>query len=268
MPYDAQERSSESGQPIELYTFNLGGTLYTYTNQEQNETYDAVEYIAETISRTRIESTFDNKKTKLTVTVPVNNAFAQLFVNVIPGQTATLELRQVHRTDGADQLSLLFKGRVGTIGFSNDGKEAKITCRPILSAQERPIPRHTYQGVCNHMLYDERCGILEGDYQETGTVSSASGRDITVSGISNLTGDYWEAGFARFGVEYRLIVKQSSATFRLNLPFANDPTGSSVVFLPGCKHTRSVCNSKYSNIDNYGGFPFVPTKNPFETGLD
>lgn len=269
MTFDTQERSAEGGQPIELFKFDLGGTLYTYTNQESTQTFDAIVYTPEAISRGKIQNSFEQKKTQLTITVPVDNEFAQLFISIIPGETAILEVRQVHRTDGADQTVLIFKGRVGTVGFSNDGKSAKITCRPIMAAVERPIPRHTYQGLCNHMHYDDRCTVVQGSFEETGSVTTVNGRNITTSGLTNVSSsDYWEAGFVQFGVEYRLIVAQTDNVFRLNLPFSADIVGETLTFLPGCKHRRSDCATKFSNIENYGGYPFVPTKNPFETGLD
>ena len=50
--------------------------------------------------------------------------------------------------------------------------------------------------------------------------------------------------------------------------------GSTVVVLAGCDHSVTTCDTKFntpedtqSNVINYGGFPFVPGKNPFETGL-
>ena len=40
--------------------------------------------------------------------------------------------------------------------------------------------------------------------------------------------------------------------------------GSSTVTLyPGCTKSRAVCKNKFDNLNNYGGFPWIPTKNPF-----
>jgi hypothetical protein len=40
--------------------------------------------------------------------------------------------------------------------------------------------------------------------------------------------------------------------------------GDEVTVSPGCAHTQAVCNDVYSNGENYGGFPFMPRKNPFD----
>jgi hypothetical protein len=39
--------------------------------------------------------------------------------------------------------------------------------------------------------------------------------------------------------------------------------GTTVTLFPGCDHTLATCSGKFSNTANYGGFPFMPTKNPF-----
>ena len=35
-----------------------------------------------------------------------------------------------------------------------------------------------------------------------------------------------------------------------------------VKLYPGCDHSRQTCNDKFDNLLNYGGFDFIPTKNP------
>jgi hypothetical protein len=39
--------------------------------------------------------------------------------------------------------------------------------------------------------------------------------------------------------------------------------GQAVTLYPGCDHTTTTCDGKFSNLNNYGGFPHIPTKNPF-----
>jgi len=36
-----------------------------------------------------------------------------------------------------------------------------------------------------------------------------------------------------------------------------------VKIYPGCDRVRATCESKFDNLDNFGGFPWIPTKNPF-----
>lgn len=47
-------------------------------------------------------------------------------------------------------------------------------------------------------------------------------------------------------------------TLRRPLFFAPS-TGDAFTAYPGCSKTLTVCNYKYSNLANFGGFPFIPT---------
>lgn len=38
--------------------------------------------------------------------------------------------------------------------------------------------------------------------------------------------------------------------------------GLAVKLYPGCDHIRLTCKNKFGNLDNYGGFDWIPTKNP------
>ena len=43
-------------------------------------------------------------------------------------------------------------------------------------------------------------------------------------------------------------------------------TGAAITLYPGCDHTRATCAAKFANLDNFGGFPWIPTRNPFDGG--
>jgi len=71
-----------------------------------------------------------------------------------------------------------------------------------------------------------------------------------------------------------LIVAQSGDDLQLLLPFPQSAVGREVILFAGCDHTPEVCDDKFdtpedtdSNLINFGGFAFVPTRNPFQTGL-
>lgn len=44
-------------------------------------------------------------------------------------------------------------------------------------------------------------------------------------------------------------------------------TGATLRFYAGCNHSVVTCKDKFNNVNNYGGCPFVPTRNPFSTGV-
>jgi hypothetical protein len=71
-----------------------------------------------------------------------------------------------------------------------------------------------------------------------------------------------------------MIILQNNDVLTLSLPFAVNVAGASVEVNAGCDHTKETCRSKFQVLDaingnqvNYGAFPFVPPKNPFQVGV-
>ena len=66
------------------------------------------------------------------------------------------------------------------------------------------------------------------------------------------------------------VSKSSTIPHQSELSFYNFaiPTlGQTVDVFAGCDHSLAICESKFANVINYGGFPFVPIKNPFNSSL-
>jgi hypothetical protein len=43
--------------------------------------------------------------------------------------------------------------------------------------------------------------------------------------------------------------------------------GDNVTLTAGCDRTRATCVAKFNNLANFMGFPYIPTKNPYSSGL-
>jgi uncharacterized phage protein (TIGR02218 family) len=167
---------------------------------------------------------------------------------------------------------VVFKGTVRAVSFTDNGYLAKLSVLP-LNALQRNVPRRTYQYKCNHVLYDSRCQVVEGDFRFVNTVSavSADGRTLTVPGLDAAKGvGFSSGGFVTIPTlgEFRLILThQATDQIVIIMPFAVSPVGTSVEVLAGCNHDLDICKSKFDNVINYGGTPFVPLKNPFTAGV-
>ncbi len=158
-----------------------------------------------------------------------------------------------------------------------DGElEAEITCNPQTNVFKRSGPRMTYSGLCDHVLYDARCKILRsgdpaGEFTFTGLVSGVSGSDITVNGLAARGAGWAITGFVQAPAgapeDKRLILAQAGDTITLLLPFSIPVAGLNVDVFAGCTHDLAICQSKFDNVINYGGFPFIPRKNPFNSTL-
>ncbi len=273
------EISTEDGSPIELYEFILGGTPFRYTNAEQDFVYQSNEFLAAPVSRSKIVSTIDDKDSQVDVKLPGDNTFARLYIGVIPAEFPEVTIRQLHTNDIDAEAIFVFQGAVSTVGFGNNLSESSLACKPITSTSGRTVPRHTYQSLCNNSLYDPRCGELEADREEFVLCESVDGSRILTIGAGELSTEvdgHWSGGFIEFGSEFRTIsVQPAGRIMTIDLPFLNDPTGSSIRILPGCNHIIGEdCLNKFGtspatggNTVNHTGYPQVGQKNPFE-GLD
>lgn len=268
MTYAAQETSAADGQPIELFDFRLGTTAYTWTTNPDAVTYNDIVYQPLSISRTSLQLDPEKRAEALTIRLPATSLLVQRYINNIPRQKATLTIRRVHRNDTADQVVQLFKGVARTVGFSNSGQDAEIAVVPLTAELLDSIPRFMFSSVCNHVLFDQACGVNQSSFRHLGDVLSFSNNTLEVSGL-DARGDGWaDGGFVQTtSGDFRLVVEQLGDNARLLYPFTEDLVGQEVQVFAGCDHSPETCATKFTNLTNNGGFPFVPTKNIFATGV-
>ncbi len=155
---------------------------------------------------------------------------------------------------------LLFKGRVASI--DEIGRTtAKITVASDLTLLDIDMPRNVYAPNCIHVLYDGGCGVSRSAYTLAGTVGAGS----------TLTAIEWgsaTANFAQGSLTFTSGANEGvTATIKsgwtggvlLAYPLPHVPaTGDAFTASWGCDHTQSTCSSKFSNLANFRGFPFVP----------
>lgn len=269
MTFGALETSREEAQPIELYEFRFGVQAVFWTTNPVPVTYDTFTYTPIPIRRSTILINPDERASVLSVEVPANTQLVRGYINSVPGRLVTLTIRRVHRNDTANQVVQVFKGVLQSVGFSQDGMMAQIHIMPISGELENSIPRFVYSRVCNHVLFDEQCGVSSTAFRHIGNVSGATFDTLTVSGLG-AKGNGWAAGgfVATAANDFRLILEHTGDTIRLLIPFPSPPLGLEVEVFSGCDHSAETCQSKFANTLSNGGFPFVPLKNPFETGIE
>ena len=274
MTYDAQETSAEAGQPVELYEFRLDTEIFRFTSHQVAYTIPVqVEFAPENITRGElITGVGAEEQENLTVTLPTANDFISRYVQIAPGKPGQLKILRTHVTDLAQETRTIFEGTIKNVTFSQDGLTANVVLTALMAASARGTPRFTYATQCNHILYDAGCKINFNNvnFLHAGLVTGVSGNVITVTGAAakNVLTDFFQAGLMSFDGESRTIQIQSGDDLTITAPFATSPLGSVVEVRAGCQQRfQDDCVSKFSNGDNFGGFPYVPQKNPFE-GLD
>lgn len=266
MAFETHEVSQEGGSRVELYSLAIGSeTFRMHDSIEESISYLGDQYFkTSAVSRGHIATGQEH----LTMTLPGSSTFPAKFTTISPGQKATLTIFAYHRAEPSD-VRVIYKGVVRSVAFTRDMAESKLSVVPISEAFDKEIPDRTYQASCNNVLFDADCKVSTGSFSFNGTVSVVSANEITVPGLTAAKGNGWSTGgFVSFGTaDYRLILAQNSDVLSLVLPFFSDVLGQSVTVFAGCDHTVGTCNTKFSNSINFGGTPYVPTKNIFVTGI-
>lgn len=260
MSFLSAETSIFGGKPIELYEFRRGTTTWLLNTSRKDVTYNGSIYKTAYIKRDNLRSTGALGRQALNVTVSASNDLAQSYLGGMPAQITTLTIYRKHV--GEDEVGQVWAGRIVSISFADD--EATIKCEPISTALRRIGLRATYQVLCRHALYGPQCRAT--DARISGTVSQVNGELVVVGGFSlPPQPKYFAGGTIRNASDAWLIVDQDSTTLTLAQPPIGLVVGASVTLSAGCDHTAYGANgcAKFENLDNFGGFPFMPKRNPF-----
>jgi uncharacterized phage protein (TIGR02218 family) len=187
------------------------------------------------------------------------------FISAPPTDVINLTLTRYHEGDG--NAIVAWVGRIVNIGF--DGFSAEVYCESIHTSFRHPTGRRVYQINCPHVLYGASCGVTQSSYKLTTTLSAISGLDITSTDFGLEVDGYYSGGIVELTsgglVTKRFVTNHVGNVITLNLALTGAYVGVSVDAYPGCDHSTTACNSKFSNILNYGGQPFYPERNPYET---
>jgi hypothetical protein len=98
---------------------------------------------------------------------------------------------------------------------------------------------------------------------------SADGLTITVSEADPFADGYFAAGgLLEFGSYRGFIVAHTGSTLTLFRAVPGLAASSSITIYPGCDRTLSTCNTTFSNAARHMGFPLIPTRDPFTTGVE
>lgn len=274
MTFDAFETSVESGNVVEFYRFQQGAVITRLTNYNRDLIFQGVTWSTTQISRQNIERAVEAGINDLKIFLPLDNPIAAQFIPNVPGKTVNVQVYRGHATDPDEQQLLVFDGFVAEAEFDGD-LQATLTLQPFTSQFKRVAPRFVYSGQCNNVLYDAGCQVSRLAFTYTGVVTAVneSLRQVTVAGLSINGANWAEGGFIAFPAggndDQRLVLRQSGGgdVCTLLSNFSEQVLGQTVDVVAGCAHDIATCNSKFSNSVNFGGYPFVPQKNPFGSTL-
>jgi len=165
-----------------------------------------------------------------------------------------------------DQRVLMRKGNLGQVTRSGHGFQAEI--RGLAHILSQPVGR-VFGHLCDADLGDARCGIALAGFTANGTVANVSdARRFSVEGLDNFANGWFTAGKLTFtsgtNMGAAADVKRHSASggiVTLELWQAMSEavaTGDAFTIIAGCDKQFVTCKAKFSNPDNFRGFPYMP----------
>lgn len=273
--FDTLERSRAFSRPVELYTVRYGSTVYRFTSAAQDLTFSTVNYRAVPLKRNSPTlNPRERKSTRLTIEAPTAEPPFDVFIGVQPATRMEVRIVRIQQYENlaspifgspeppAAPLTayIIFEGYVNSASYKD--RTVKLLCNPFTEQFSRAIPRIAYQGLCNHVLYDAGCSISKASFLQTGLCSGVVGDKITINGFSGV--DFVGGYIATpSNDDWRMVLEQNTDTFTLLLPFSENPVGKIMSVYMGCDHKIATCRDKFSNVVNFGGYPYIPSINPY-----
>lgn len=266
MSFDSIERSNFSGVPRTLYEFSLGDTRWRYVAGENNVVLQGVTYTALAITNDGYSSSGNPDTDEMTVRLDASAEVTGLYLGTPPSRAVQLVIRTIHRGD--TDAPVVWSGQVKS-GRQVSAAEFVFTCNSLLSTLNRTGLRLTWGRGCPHALYDRSCRVNPNDYATSVMISTLDGNRIVASGLSILGNDHLSGGFLTFvgphgTTERRAIASHVGSEIGLLGPSDGLSEGMWIIVYPGCSRTTATCETKFGNLANYGGFPHLPTKSPFD----
>lgn len=264
MTYAAYETSRESGTPIELFEFVQGLQRWNYMSGANMIIFAGQPYSPMPTQRDRIKQNSDIFKNGMKLSFPRDDPFASQFLGFAPEEITTVTIRRGHAGDPAGEFIVYWKGRV--LSASVSGNQIDINCESIFTSISRPGLRARFEYTCRRTLYAKGCNVNREAFLVAGAVLSLSGGiRVSVGSAGSKPDGYFTGGMlvAADGAA-RFITAHVGDMVTLTRPIPSLSGGQVAKLYPGCDHLRGTCETKFNNLDNFGGFPFIPGRNPFD----
>jgi len=254
----------------ELYRFTEkdSTTKWTYTSGDESVIYNAGSgnetYTPISISRSDIEQRKELSRADLDIRVSLTNPAA---IHWLQDNGELLASLTIFKRNKQGIVSTIWKGRL--VGVIPGMEDITLKFESVFTSLRRPGLRARYQKSCRHPLYGKGCNLNPEDFATVASCTAASGTVLTVTEAGLQPAGYYTGGMLRtddgvlsYIVSHageQIVIQRMSYNLSkfiiLGFPFT-------VKIYPGCAHDRATCNTKFNNKLNYGGFDFIPLKNP------
>lgn len=266
----------------ELYLFRTGDdpdSYIAYTNADREIEFAGKTFVPVTITRGEVTSASNLDKARLSVDVPMASDIAEVFRVTPPVFEVSLLIYGGDRD--TDLFSLVWTGRVLNCAREQQSKTGKatLTCEPASTSVRRVGLRRHWQTGCPHVLYGAQCQASKAAATTTLTVglfsAPASDRiELTTGWNGSIDAEKYLGGTVSWdganGSQVRMILALAEGdddTLILAGGVGDVEDATEIDIALGCNHWVDDCETLHDNIVNYGGQPWIPTKNPVNKSM-
>jgi uncharacterized phage protein (TIGR02218 family) len=285
MAFSDKEISNEDGKPIALYTLRWGETFWRYTSADADVTRmeilagpdpEEVLYISKAVSDNGMVQG-GSQENDFTMQIPADLPIVPLFRSTPVSDSIFMTVRRIH--PGEADAPIYWIGTVGNVRRL-DLANAEVIGRTLTATFKRTGLRLAWTRGCPHMLYDGECKANKALFKSTTTIVAMTGNTIDVEFTGHEDDPSWFAGgFIEWVVnedgtiDRRGIERESTSPTeladelqRLVIFGTTDrlEIGMEIDLYAGCDRSPVMCDEKFDNLPNYGGFQYLAGKTPFE----
>lgn len=260
-----------SNQPlmeVELYAFSSSNAQFYLTPHEFDVDLDGTPYTSLSIERNELALGAEAAKSALELKLPPScDLVHHLLAASLTGDTTSITLRIGRRDTWGDYWWLSGTRWIGRVlGVEIDADAARIRCESAQVSLKRIGLRRLYSRKCSHVLYSSACGA--SPITGSAFVLDVYGRNVELDGgvPGSVSGGLAGGWLQTPDGARHMIISDYGSGVELLYPVSIEP-GAEVLLTVGCDHSTATCQSRFDNLDNYGGFPAIPSKNPFSTGV-
>lgn len=279
MSYEDIEVSEQAGESVYLYQFAQGVTTWRFTNDVSDISEGMVVWQSSSIRHSEIQLTDDVGSDAVNIDFPVGHPFARDFAGYGIDTRITVTIFRAHRSNMADR-RVVWAGYVSTPKIS--GVTLSIECVTLAAHIRETGLQSKMSRQCRHTLYRGRCGLNMNDCARSVPITAIDGRIVHIDESSGSipAGSLSGGLVASQSGELRMITLHEPGVLTLARPFsalaadfASSGPGYTAQMYPGCARSRRACgsflnpaNPSGTNIENFGGFPWIPISSPFAGG--
>lgn len=161
----------------------------------------------------------------------------------------------------AADLLTIFDGRCIDV-VPTSKTQITFRIKSALALATTPVSNRTVIAQCPYSLGGPGCGVNLATFTDARTVAAGSTRSLVkLSSASSFaaTGSVLTVTSGALAGQSRVVRSVSVADVTLDFPLAADPeVGATVTIARACGKTHADCQTIFSNLVNFGGFPYAP----------